>query len=86
MSHVFMFVWLHALGRKYGLRYMNGSLPKFAAENCDLLYVCNKFRLKPGSLSEDGRWGGYMNGESTLPEIRAEKNIENRISICELFC
>jgi hypothetical protein len=58
------------------LRYMNGSLPQFAPGNCDLFYVCNKFRLKPGSLGEDGRWGGYMNGESTLPEMRTEKNIE----------
>ena len=65
-------------------RYMNGSLPQFAPGNCDLFYVCNKFRLKPGSLSEDGRWGGYMNGESTLPEMRTEKKHRNiDFNICD---
>ena len=69
----FLFVWLHALGANLALRYMNGSLPQFAPGNCDLFYVCNKFRLKPGSLGEDGRWGGYMNGESTLSEMCRNK-------------
>lgn len=57
---------VHAQLHGFITKYMNGSLPQFAPGNCDLFYVCNKFRLKPGSLGEDGRWGGYMNGESNL--------------------
>ena len=33
--------------------------------HCDLLYSCNKFRLKPAKLREGGR-AGYFNGESNI--------------------
>eukprot|EP00438_Fugacium_kawagutii_P001715 Skav202857 [mRNA] locus=scaffold2311:212820:213587:+ [translate_table: standard] len=49
--------------------YMKGYLPQYAPGNCDLFYVCNKFRLKPAKLDEEGRYAGYMNGESTCAEL-----------------
>ena len=48
---------------------MGGYLPQYNPGNCDLLYICDKFRMKPSELHEDGRWEGYMNGESTLERI-----------------
>mmetsp|Transcript_56442 Transcript_56442/g.175098 ORF Transcript_56442/g.175098 Transcript_56442/m.175098 type:complete len:880 (-) Transcript_56442:72-2711(-) len=40
---------------------MQGRMP-----HCDRCYMCNKFRLKPSKRHEQGRWDGYMNGESNM--------------------
>eukprot|EP00434_Breviolum_minutum_P036229 symbB.v1.2.032095.t1/scaffold3754.1/size70833/6 len=57
---------VHAKLHGFIEKYMGGYLPQYNPGNCDLLYICDKFRIKPSELHEDGRWEGYMNGESNL--------------------
>ena len=47
-------------------KYMNATPQEQTPVHCDRLYTCKKFRLKPSKLDENGRWGGYMNGESNI--------------------
>eukprot|EP00438_Fugacium_kawagutii_P001712 Skav202854 [mRNA] locus=scaffold2311:201453:208540:+ [translate_table: standard] len=61
------------------LKYMNGYLPQYFPGNCDLFYVCNKFRLKPSEIQEQGRWAGYMNGESASADLHMSESHQDLI-------
>ncbi|CAJ1379214.1 unnamed protein product [Effrenium voratum] len=47
--------------------YMHGNcIGRGNVGHCDVMYSTTKFRKKPSSNNENGRYGGYMNGESNI--------------------